>query len=191
MIQRRHATAALLALALTASAACSAKDDEEEPGDSATAAAVAPPSNEDYAARQQSFVDSLIKTTPTPQQLAVSLGAGYVAAPVELADSVSARIAKSDCFDKGREIDPYLGGTIQVMAHMSVVGVDNAYVQSSNWSSAAGNIVNSCLNGQAKGWKLGRIAPMNFAYLVRYDFKAKPPVTLADSVPVKRGSTKS
>ncbi len=190
MIQRRHASTALLALALTSLVACSSKDEEEE-ADSAGAAAVQPPSNEDYAARQQSFVDSLIKTTPTPQQLAVSLGAGYVAAPAELADSVTARIAKSDCFDKGREIDPYLGGTIHVMAHVSVIGVDNAYVQDSKWSSAAGNIVNSCLNGQAKSWKLGRLAPMNFAYLVRYDFKAKPPATLTDSVSVKKGSTKS
>lgn len=173
MILRRHAALALLALATAVACADSAEDEETE--DEQAAAAALALSNEDYAKRQQQFADSIIRSAATPEQLVDKLGKGYAVADIGLTDTVKTRLTGSDCFEKGREIDPYLGGSVSFMLHMSIVGVDAAYVQDSKWSSPAGNVVNACLNAQAKGWKIGRSGPLNTAYIVRHDFPARPP----------------
>lgn len=169
MIAFRHTTVALLALATLAACGGDTSEDEAE---EAPSAQVTP---EEYAKRQQAFADSIIKSAKAPEKLVEELGKGYAVANAALTDSLKSRLVASDCFKKGQEIDPYLGGSVSFMLHMSIVGVDAAYVQDSKWSSPAGNVVNSCLNAQAKGWKIGRTGPINTANIVQHEFPSTPP----------------
>ena len=54
---------------------------------------------------------------------------------------------------------------------MSVVGSNVVRVQESQWTSQAGNIVDSCLNLASKDWKFDSSFGKTAAYITQVQFK--------------------
>jgi len=177
-----HTKYALL-FALSALAACSgdkAKDD-------ANSTAVTPSgvSPDEYRKRQQNFADSVLNASKPVSKVVEQLGKGYAVGPVALRDTIASLAQNSGCFKTGRNTDPYLAGTVSIFAHMTVIGVDLVQVQRSGttWTSAAGELVNACLETEMKKWKLDTHYGKPAAYVVQVQFMsdtAKAPH--ADSV---------
>jgi hypothetical protein len=169
---------------LILAAACSG----DKPKDDADAAnpAKAAVSPEQYRKSQQAFADSVFNSTKPAAQVAQSLGKGYAVGPVALRDTIASLAVASNCFKTGRTTDPYLQGTVSVFAHMAVIGVDLVQVQESKWTSAAGDLVNACLNLAMKNWKLGATFGKPAAYIVQVQFKSDSSA-LADTLAKAKG----
>ncbi|MCX5766885.1 MAG: hypothetical protein NTZ43_06645 [Gemmatimonadetes bacterium] len=132
---------------------------------------------EKYRQQQQKFADSVMQAVKSPKDIADKLGKGFESAPARLRDTLSALARGTNCFPSGRKVDPYLAGTVTVTLNMSVVGTDVMYVQESSWTSAAGNIVDACLNEAARGWKLNSGFGAPSRYVTQFQFKQVPPGT--------------
>jgi hypothetical protein len=91
-----------------------------------------------------------------------------------LRDTLASLANGSGCFQTGRKTDPYLAGTVSIFAHMATIGVDLIQVQRSGttWTSAAGDLVNACLDTEMKNWKLDWSFGKPAAYIVQVQFRS-------------------
>jgi hypothetical protein len=129
-------------------------------------------SPEQYRKRQEQFADSVLNATSSAKVVAEKLGKGYAVGSARLRDTVAFLAGeKTDCFQIGRKTDPYLAGTVSFWVNMNVIGSDVVRVQDSNWTSAAGSLVNACLGEQAKDWKFDTTFGTPAAYIVQVQFK--------------------
>jgi hypothetical protein len=124
-----------------------------------------------YRKQQQAYADSVLNRVAPASQVAKELGAGYEVGSTRLRDSLMVLATKSGCFMKGRESDPYLAGTVTWYVYMSVVGSNVVRVQKSDWTSPAGNIVDSCLNLDSKNWKFDPSFGKPASYITQVQFK--------------------
>ena len=124
----------------------------DKPAATTVAADAAPESAEEFRARQARFADSVLNAVKSPKELAAKLGKGYDVGSIRLRDTLALLSEKSNCYFQGRQTDPYLAGSVSWFVFMSVIGSNVIRVQDSQWTSVAGNIVNSCLNQAAKKW---------------------------------------
>jgi hypothetical protein len=146
-----------------------AKDDAAPTDDRKLAEA----SPDAYRKKQQAFADSVLNTSKPVKEVVQQLGKGYEVGPVALRDTLASLAQNTKCFQAGRDKDPYLAGTVSLFAHMAVIGVDLIQVQISGtkWTSAAGELVNACLDSEAKNWKLDMRYGKPAAYIVQVQFK--------------------
>lgn len=149
----------------------------EKTKDDATSATAANPnaiSPDQYRKRQQAFADSVLGASRPVAKVVEQLGKGYAIGSVALRDTIASLAQESGCFKTGRQTDPYLAGTVSIFAHMAVIGVDLIQVQRSDtkWTSAAGELVNACLDTEAKKWKLDMRYGKPAAYIVQVQFKS-------------------
>lgn len=176
MINRFRRPAVWPAVALVALlVACGGDKPEAKPA----AADPVKVSADDYRAKQARFADSVLNSASTSKDVAAKLGTGYTVGPIRLRDSLALLTDKSDCYAQGRKSDPYLAGTVSFFVFMSVVGSNVVRVQDAQWTSAAGNIVNACLNLAAKNWAFDTTFGKSGSYITQVQLKsdyAKPVV---------------
>ena len=162
-------------LSLFSLAACSSdkkKDDDEDGGAKKSAAPAGEVSVADYQKKQAAFADSVLNASKSSKALVQKLGKGYDVGSVRLRDSVAYLAGtKTDCFQKARKEDPYLAGTVSMFINIGVVGSDLVRVQEGSWTSFAGNLVEACLNTEAKNWKFDATFGKPAAYIVQVQFK--------------------
>ncbi len=170
----------LLIASLVAAAACGG----DKTKDDAKAAVERDASPDQYRKRQQAFADSVLNTSKPTAKVVEQLGKGYAIGSVQLRDTIAALAAAAPCYKSGRDADPYLAGTVSVLAHMAPIGIDLIQVQESGtqWTSPAGNLVNACLTTEMKKWKLDMSYGKPAAYIVQVQFKT-------DSVVIKKPDT--
>lgn len=159
----------LFAIATLLTAACGGDSKEAAPP-----AAKAPDdavSADAYRKAQQAYADSVLNATGSAADVAKKMGTGYAVGSVRLRDSLSVLSARTECFLKGRASDPYLAGTVSFFVFMSVIGSNAVQVQESQWTSQAGNIVDSCLNLAAKDWKFDSSFGKPASYISQVQFK--------------------
>jgi hypothetical protein len=176
---RKH----LLLCSLIALAACGGDKTKDDAGPKAVNANAISP--DEYRKRQQAFADSVLNASKPVAKVVEQLGKGYAVGPVALRDTIASLAQNTNCFKAGRDTDPYLAGTVSIFAHMAVIGVDLIQVQRSDtkWTSGAGELVNACLDTEAKNWKLDMRYGKPAAYIVQVQFKsdtsmvAKPDTT--------------
>ena len=166
----------MMMLSLLALAACGGdkKKDDDDDAEAAkkTRAAAGELSVADFQKKQAAFADSVLNASSSPKQLVQKLGKGYDVGPVRLRDSVAYLAGtKTDCFQKARKEDPYLAGTVSMFVNIGVIGSDVVRVQESSWTSIAGNLVDACLNTEAKTWKFDATFGKPAAYIVQVQFK--------------------
>lgn len=164
----------MLCLVFALSACGAEKKKDDDPGTKPTAKAEDTPiSPEDYRKRQKQFADSVLNSTGNAKALVAKLGKGYDVGSTRLRDTVAMLAAdkKTDCFGIGRKTDPYLAGTVSFWVNINVVGSDVIRVQESKWTSAAGNVVDACLNQAAKEWRFDTTFGKPMAYIVQVQFK--------------------
>ena len=171
--------ALLSALALSSVlAAC--KGDKVQPDGSDAAASDAnltpeqreAKSAEDYRKKQAAFSDSVLKNSASTKAIVEKLGKGYEVGTVAMRDSILAHVAKTpQCYKDGKNIDPYLAGTVSFFMHLNPAGSDVIRVQESQWTSQAGNVTDKCLNEAARQWKLPMGMGKQAAYVVQIQFK--------------------
>ncbi len=149
-------------------AACGSDAKKDDAAKANNPNAVSP---DQYRKRQQAFADSVLNVAAPASKIAEKLGKGYAVGSVQLRDTIAALAVKSNCFAKGRANDPYLAGTVSIFAHMAVIGVDLIQVQDKQWTSAAGDLVDACLNAAMKDWKLDMSFGKPAAYIVQVQFK--------------------
>jgi hypothetical protein len=162
----------ILSCSLLVLAACGgdkAKDDANAATTDRTAV-----SPDQYRKRQQAFADSVLNTSKPVAKVVEALGKGYAVGSVSLRDTIASLAQTSNCFKTGRTSDPYLAGTVSIFAHMSVIGVDLIQVQrtGTTWTSPAGDLVNACLDTEAKKWKLDMSFGKPASYIVQVQFKS-------------------
>lgn len=152
-------------------AACGDKSKDDAQPKPPSPAAMSP---DDYRKRQQAFADSVLGASKPVSKVVEQLGKGYAIGPVALRDTLASLAQNTNCFKTGRDTDPYLAGTVSIFAHMAVIGVDLIQVQRSDtkWTSAAGELVNACLETEMKKWKLDMRYGKPAAYIVQVQFKS-------------------
>lgn len=150
-------------------------------------------SPDEYRKRQQAFADSVLNAAKPVAKVVEQLGKGYAVGPVALRDTIASLAQGTNCFQTGRKTDPYLAGTVSIFAHMAVIGVDLIQVQTSDtkWTSAAGDLVNACLNTEMKNWKLDMRYGKPAAYIVQVQFASDTSAgPKADSARAKQAPAK-
>lgn len=162
-------------LATFALAAC--RGDKVQPDGEGADASLTPEQREaksvaEYQKRQASFADSVLGNARSVTDVAKSYGKGVEVGNVQMRDSLMKFVeATPQCFKNARDVDPYLAGTVTFYIHMSVVGSDVVRVQTSEWTSQAGNMADKCLTEAATKWKF----PMGMAkqgqYVLQVQFK--------------------
>jgi hypothetical protein len=142
--------------------------DSKDPPDG-NFAAISP---DQYRARQHAIADSLLAAARPVDKVVEQLGQSYAVGPDALRDTIVALAEKSSCFAAGRTTDPYLAGAVNIMARMTTTGTDLVRVLVSNtrWTSAAGDLVNACLNTEMKKWKLAAKYGPPAGYIVQVRF---------------------
>jgi hypothetical protein len=148
-------------------------------------------SPDEYRKRQQAFADSVLNTTKSASKVVEQLGKGYAIGSVALRDTIASLAQNTNCYKTGRNTDPYLAGTVSIFAHMAVIGVDLLQVQQSGtkWTSAAGDIVNACLDTEMKKWKLDMRYGKPAAYIVQVQFKSDTAAMVRkDSTPAPKAN---
>ncbi len=166
---------ALSLLAVITAAACGG-DKVQPEGDDANSA-LTPEQREaknveDYQKRQASFADSVLGNAKSVAEVAKGYGTGVEVGSVQLRDSLTKFVeATPQCFKNARDVDPYLAGTVTFYIHMSVVGSDVVRVQTSEWTSQAGNVADKCFNDAATTWKFPMGLSKQGHYLVQVQFK--------------------
>jgi len=153
-------------------AACrsdNAHDDADPQGASSTAL-----SPDQYRERQQVIADSVLAAARPVEKIVEQLGTGYAVGSDALRDTVTTLAQNSDCFSSGRNTDPYLAGVVNIVARMTAAGTDLVRVQTVNtrWTSAAGDMVNACLNAEMKKWRLDSKYGAPAGYIVQVTFKS-------------------
>jgi hypothetical protein len=165
----------LMMLSLLVLAACGGdkkKDDDEAEDVKKSGSPAGEVSVADYQKKQAAFADSVLNASKPAKALVEKLGKGYDVGSVRLRDSVAFLAgSKTQCFQKARKEDPYLAGTVSMFVHISVIGSDVVRVQESSWTSIAGNLVDACLNTEAKNWKFDPTFGKPAAYIVQVQFK--------------------
>ena len=172
---KNRLTALSLIVILAAAAACGGdkvKPDGDSPDAMLTTEQREAKNAEDYRARQAAFADSVLGSAKSVVEVAKQYGGEVQVGSVQMRDSLLKYVeANPQCLKNGREVDPYLAGTATFYIHMSVVGSDVVRVQSSEWTSQAGTVVDKCFNEVAPKWKF----PMGMAkqgqYLLQVQFK--------------------
>ncbi len=101
------------------------------------------------------------------------LGEPYTVGSDALRDTIATLAESTNCFEVGRNTDPYLAGTVNIMARMTPAGTDLVRVLAANtrWTSAAGDLVNACLNSAMKKWKLAARYGTPAGYVVQVQFR--------------------
>lgn len=163
----------VLTLLLAFSVVACGGDSKEAPPASADGSPSAALSPDEYRKAQQRYADSVLNTAQTAAAIVGKLGKDYEVGSLALRDSLAALSGKTNCFAKGRESDPYLAGTVSFYVYMSVIGTNVIRVQEdiTTWTSAAGNIVNSCLNVEAKKWSFDVSFGKPANYITQVQFK--------------------
>lgn len=163
-------------LAVLTLAACGGE--KVQPADSSAAVATMTPQEreakaaEEYKARQKAFADSVLQTVAPTTKVVEKLGKGYAVGSLAMRDSLVSFIGKTPkCYVDGKDVDPYLAGTVSFFVHMSVVGSDVVRVQESQWTSQAGNITDKCFNDAARAWKFPMGMAKQGAYILQVQFK--------------------
>lgn len=180
-----------LICSLFALAACGS--DKSKDDAAVTPANPKPMSPDEYRKNQQAFADSVLNTTKPVAKVVQQLGKGYEVGPVALRDTIASLAQGTNCYQTGRKTDPYLAGTVSIFAHMAVIGVDLIQVQTSDtkWTSAAGDLVNACLNTEMKNWKLDMRYGKPAAYIVQVQFRSDTTMPApADSARMKAAPKK-
>lgn len=127
---------------------------------------------EAYRRRQAEFADSVIGNAKPAAEVAKGFGEDAKVGSDVMRDSLVKYVdANPQCFKSGRDIDPYLAGVATFYIHMNPAGSDVVRVQTSEWTSQAGNVVDKCFNEITPKWKF----PMGMAkqgqYLIQLQFK--------------------
>ena len=167
-------------------AACGDKSKDDAGSSPPVPAAAESP--DQYRKRQQAFADSVINAAKPVTKVVEQLGKGYAVGPVALRDTLASLAQNTNCFKTGRNTDPYLAGTVSIFAHMAAIGVDLIQVQRSDtkWTSAAGELVNACLESEMKNWKLDMRYGKPAAYIVQVQFKSDTAaIPKPDTAPAK------
>ncbi len=159
-------------------AACGGEKVQPIGADSA-AAAGAPTAEEleaknaaEYKRKQSAFADSVLKNSANPAAIVSKLGKGYEVGTVGMRDSLVAFIGKTpQCYSDGKNIDPYLAGTVSFYIHLNPAGSDVIRVQESQWTSQAGNVTDKCFNDASRQWKLPMGMAKQGSYVVQVQFK--------------------
>ena len=169
-MKSNHLTYTIIAALFTLAACGDKSKDDAQPNPPSTAAI----SPDEYRKRQQAFADSVLGASKPVAKVVEQLGKGYAVGPVALRDTLASLAQNSNCFKTGRDTDPYLAGTVSIFAHMASIGVDLIQVQRSDtkWTSAAGELVNACLETEMKKWKLDMRYGKPAAYIVQVQFKS-------------------
>jgi hypothetical protein len=161
----------LLACSLLLLAACRGDNanDEADPK-RASSGALSP---DQYRQRQQVIADSLLGAARPVEKIVEQLGTGYAVGSEGLRDTVTALTRNTDCFSNGRNTDPYLAGVVNIVARMTAAGTDLVRVQTTTtrWTSAAGDLVNACLNSAMRKWRLDARYGTPAGYIVQVRFK--------------------
>lgn len=165
-----HFRVVLFATLAVAVAACGGDSKEAPAANAGPSPTVSP---DEYRAAQQRYADSVLNATSTAQDYVKKAGGDFAVGSVRMRDSLATLAGKTGCFLKGRESDPYLAGTVSFYTFMSVVGSNVVRVQedATTWTSAAGNIVNACLNLAAKDWKFDSSFGKQGSYITQVQFK--------------------
>ena len=185
-----------VAVAAMATATACSKSDKTKDDDATSSTANAEPDENksalEYRKRQQAYADSVLNASSSSKTVAEKLGKGYGVGSTRLRDTLALLVAanKDDCFKAGRITDPYLAGTVSIFVNMGVIGSDLVRVQESKWTSAAGNIVDACLNKAAQSWKFDGTFGKPAAYIVQVQFKLVSP-TVGDSALKAKSATKN
>jgi hypothetical protein len=164
----------LTILSLCALAACGGdkKKNDDDAADPKRGPAPVEVSVAEYQKKQAAFADSVLNASTSARQIVQKLGKGYEVGSVRLRDSLAYLAGKkTDCFQQARKEDPYLAGTVSMFVHISVVGSDVVRVHDSKWTSIAGNLVDACLNTEAKNWKFDATFGKPAAYITQVQFK--------------------
>lgn len=165
----------LFLLSVLTLAAC--KGEKVQPSDSGAEATITPEQKEakaalEYKQRQAVFADSVLRSAPSTTELTREFGKEYTVGTVAMRDSLVAWIGKTPkCYADGKDVDPYLAGTVTFFIHMAVTGSDVIRVQTSNWTSQAGNITDKCLTDSARNWKYPMGVAKQGRYLLQVQFK--------------------
>ena len=162
----------LAALSLAACGGDKVQPDGEGADSALTAEQREAKSAEEYKKRQATFADSVLGNARSATEVAKGYGKGVEVGNVQMRDSLLKFVeAAPQCFKNARDVDPYLAGTVTFYIHMSVVGSDVVRVQTSQWTSQAGNMADKCLTEAATKWKF----PMGMArqgqYVLQVQFK--------------------
>ena len=136
-------------------AACGREDDASASEVPTRKAAAARMTKEAYTTSRRVYADSVLRAAKSAPEVAREIGQEVHVAPARMTDSLTALSGSTDCFVVGRNVDPYLAGTVNFAVYMSAIGSSLIQVNQSNWTSAAGNVVNACLNLRAKEWYFG------------------------------------
>lgn len=148
------------------------RSDASDPRDG-TSAAISP---DQYRQRQSAIADSVLAAARPVEKVVEELGQDYTVGPDALRDTIVALAERSDCFEAGRTTDPYLAGTVNIMARMTPAGTDLVRVLTANtrWTSAAGDLVDACLNTEMRRWKLDARYGKPAGYVVQVRFGGDP-----------------
>lgn len=130
-------------------------------------------SPEAYRLKQARVADSLLRDAMPASGLVRQLGAGFAVAPAPLAEELARLAGSAGCFDEGRKADPYLAGAVSLQVSASDTGtvIIRVLESATSWTSAAGNIVNSCLIVAASGWRVRQGVPRGLAYVAQVEFR--------------------
>ncbi|MFI5232832.1 MAG: hypothetical protein ACHQSE_10015 [Gemmatimonadales bacterium] len=162
----------VLILSLVAIVACGRdrSGDTADPPDQRSTAL----SPEQYRQRQQAIAESLLASSRPVEKVVEELGQSYAIGPDALRDTIVALAQGTTCFEAGRNTDPYLAGTVNIMARMTPTGTDLVRVLAAHtrWTSAAGDLVNACLNTEMRRWKLDAHYGKPAGYVVQVQFGA-------------------
>jgi len=130
-------------------------------------------SPDQYRRRQLAVADSVLNESTPVAQVVERLGDGYAVGPAALRDTIARLAHSTNCFKAGHDTDPYLAGTVSILARMAGAGIDLIQVWRSytRWTSRAGELVNACFDSEAKKWKLDMRYGKPAAYIVQVQFK--------------------
>jgi hypothetical protein len=143
----------------------------------------AAPANEDlgdlgdqsqYWQAQKQFIDSVINSAPSVDEVAKAKGTIYDVADDSLAALVKREAMKTeDCYSKvGLGYDPNLAGVATILVNLGAAGWDLMRVEDFKFSSPAGGAVVSCINARAKNeWELPVKGMTPGAHLVQLTFR--------------------
>lgn len=132
-------------------------------------------SPDQYRQRQQAIADSLLASARPVEKIVEELGESYSVPPGAMRDTIVALAQGTNCFEAGRNTDPYLAGIVNIMARMTPAGTDlvRVLVANTRWTSAAGDLVNACLNTEMRRWKLDARYGRPAGYVVQVRFGAE------------------
>lgn len=160
---------------LTIAAACA--KEKVQPDESGADSALTPEQKEakaaeDYKKKQAAFADSVLGNSANVKAIAEKLGKGYNVGTVAMRDTLLKHVGTvPQCYADGKNLDPYLAGTVTFFIHMNPAGSDVVRVQEGQWTSQAGAVTEKCFNDAARTWKFPMGMAAQGAYLLQVQFK--------------------